>query len=213
MFELKTQCSCPEDAARAWGYVDGIAEVTFDNIVMTCDRTIDLSLRLRLCRARVCPSGPAAKEMLLQTYGKLTDMLEAAIITYTLRPAPPRSTSIQAEAESRSGTTVYQDRLGRLQAGITSIQPPQPRGVVCLPSTMSLGQCELDDEQSAVLALEMVCRSLRKLACALQQMRYREAKESYELHETVVAVFSRMMRSLSRASAILSTITSTLNAS
>lgn len=169
-------------------------EVSFDAIVAASEQAIDLWSKSQECQS--CPS--RVNETLLG-YGKLVDLLEGAIVTYAsfIPRLPDTEASIAAIPSSQQNG--QQDNLM-----IGSFTPPATPGIVCLPSAMSLGEHELDEQQSRHLALDLIGRKLKSLTAILHQMRHQEAGESNEMRSRADATFSRVLRLLSRVTTALS---------
>jgi hypothetical protein len=188
IFAHKAQCSCVEDVTGAWKHIGSMAKVNFDVIIAASAQAIDFSMKSQECQS--CSSVAAVNEILLKIYGKLVDLLQASIVTYTSSvPQLPSSEFPPTRAGSHP--------------------PPYTRSppiseAVCIPSVMSLGEFGLDEQQSRYLALDIVCRTLRNFASVLQQMRQQGSEELNRLDGRVNAIFSRVIRLLNTASMALS---------
>ncbi|KAL1846959.1 hypothetical protein VTK73DRAFT_174 [Phialemonium thermophilum] len=170
-------CSCAADVAVAWKHIDSMGEITFDLILMASEQTLDFSGQWRACQTPGCTSSPAIRTTLLRIYARLVDLLGAAVATYgeaTTTTTPPLA---NATASSSSDTKASGGTHRPPWAWPSS--QPQSRPVVpalpftCLPSQMRLGEHELDEQQSRVLALDLVCRTLHNFAHELRRMERR----------------------------------------
>ncbi|KAI1390800.1 uncharacterized protein F4822DRAFT_163549 [Hypoxylon trugodes] len=196
MAASRKQCSCAEEAAEAWKHVGRMTEIGLDIIIMASSQTVDFSLQWQECQSRNCPSASEVQDTLLEIYTKLVDLLQAAIVTYRVTPG-----SNFAEHGAQDSSLYHHTSTSTMQMfGYPSMgaQTLPDLGVICLPSKMSLGEHELDEQQSSYLALDLVCRTLENLGGIMQQMGRREAEE-------VGRVDSRVLERLSRVSRLMRT--------
>jgi hypothetical protein len=196
----KAQCSCLKYATRAWQRIDHMVEVTLEIIVIATTQTIDFALQSQRCplhNLSLVSSATEIRDVLLRIYEKLVSFLHIAVTTYTCSGSTPfEQTSF---ATSRHPKPWSADCL---QYG--SVQDKQAsNGVVCRPSRMALGEHELSDEEGRYLALDMICRSLRNVTKALQQMDRSDKANLRKADSRVVTLLFEVTRLLDSVTANL----------
>lgn len=205
MSAQQTQCSCAEEVAGAWKHIDEMIEVGFDIILMASEQAINFSKKWHKCQS--CSSMPTVEGTLLQIYGKLVNLLEGSIVTYTSSiHRLPISESDSAKNHPHSSldrALASSSQPAVFQTGCMNSSPTL--AVVCLPSTISLGEYKLGENQSKRVALDLICRVLKNLASVLQQMRHQRVEEANRIDGKIDTIFSQIMILLNRGSKLLST--------
>jgi hypothetical protein len=171
--------------------IENTGEVAFDAVVAACEQVVDLWSKSHACRT--CPA--RVHERLLSIYGKLIDLLEGAITTYTSSPpslsdAPSTSLTSDRQAWRKSSSQYQNDQQDSIMSG--ALTTPSTPGIACRPSAMSLGEYELNEQQSRHLALDLIGRKLKSLAAILRQQ-----DDIDETRTRVDATLSRVLRLLS----------------
>lgn len=171
--------------------IGNTGEVAFDVVVAASEQVVDLWSRSQACQT--CPA--SVHERLLSIYGKLIDLLEDAITTYTsssssLSDAPSTSPKSDGQAWSKYSSQYQNDQQDSIMSGVSTTSSTP--GTVCRPSTMTLGDYELNEQESRHLALNLIDRKLKSLATILRQQ-----DDINEMKTRVDATLSRVLRLLS----------------
>ncbi|KAF7165708.1 hypothetical protein CNMCM5623_009808 [Aspergillus felis] len=196
----KAQCSCLKYATRAWQRIDHMVEISLEIIVIATTQTIDFALRSQVCplhNLSLVSSTTEIRDILLRIYEKLVSFLHIAVTTYTSSDTTP----VEQTSFITSGQPKPWSADG-LQYGLVE-DKQVPSGVVCRPSRMALGNHELSDEESRYLALDMICRSLRNLTKALQQMERSDTANLRKADSRIVTLLFQVTRLLDSVTANL----------
>ncbi|EXJ93247.1 hypothetical protein A1O3_01804 [Capronia epimyces CBS 606.96] len=195
-------CQCAREAAEIWSLIQHLPEVSLDIVMAASDQALEVWGKSQACQA--CPR--SFYETLSKVYAKLVDWFESAVATYTTPSAPSsisgdkvaRTDTAESVADDLATTTSERDQRQRL---------PQSRGIrasparaVCLPSPMSLGEYEFDEEQSRHLAFDLIGKKLKELAAVLHQMQQMQLESHSDTHDVghgLNATFARTLRLLS----------------
>ncbi|EXJ91413.1 hypothetical protein A1O1_04525 [Capronia coronata CBS 617.96] len=202
----KPHCECSLEAVEVWSLIQNVHEVGLDIVMAASEQSLELWGKSQDCQS--CPT--SFYETLLKVYERLVDWLESAIATYRSLPAHQSTTAENAARIETSHSVNYPAiKMARLDR-------PQPRSrdpanasgnrTICLPSSMSLGEYEFDEEQSRHLALDLVVKQLRGLASALHQLQQIQLENGHgmkDLGSSLNITFSRTMRLLSTRTAAL----------
>lgn len=207
----KTQCSCVEEAERAWRRIESTVEISLDVIIIASAQTIDFSLQSQNCPSHNFSSATEVNDTFMQIYAKLVYFLERAMTTYTGAMPLPDTHKLALNKAGEQNSLWPQD-LRSLESAVQKLDPVDrflqqkqtpPVGVVCIPSKMALGEHELDEQQSKYLALDIICRTLRNMASVLQQMGGRKSAEIKKVDARLLAILLQVTRLVENASASL----------
>ncbi|KAJ5608148.1 hypothetical protein N7537_004767 [Penicillium hordei] len=213
MATLSFQCLCVASAARAWERIESMVDVSFDVVIAASAQTIQLSQQSQKCQLHSQNSAAEAYNTFIHIYGRLVPFLERAITTYATNLQSPSTTSTFQRAGQRNLTFPLDDQvLGSVGRDFSTHQSLQeqrsPAAVVCRPSKMTLGQYEMDEQQSQYLALDVICRTLRNLVIVLQEMGGGENAEIRQVDARLLAILVQARRLLENTSATLSILES-----
>ncbi|KAH8887961.1 hypothetical protein GQ53DRAFT_583358, partial [Thozetella sp. PMI_491] len=205
-------CRCVEDATRAWKCTESMTEASLDVIIIASAQTVDFSLKLPECQAHVHDLSANVNDILLHILSNLVDLLRSAIITNSsavpacLGHSASRPASLCPTLSSHRRTMppnlqMYGYQRIDLQDGPKmALSEDCP---ACLQTPMSLGEYGLDEQQSQLLALELVCRTLKNFAHILREMVHRGVDEAGKVDERVISLLARVMRLISAGSTSL----------
>lgn len=191
-----------------------MVDVSFDVIIAASAQTIQLSQQSQKCQLHSQSSAAEAYNIFIHIYGRLVPFLERAITTYATNLQPPSTTSTFQRTGQRNLTSPLDDQvLGSAFRDFNthrSLQEQQrsPAAVVCRPSKMTLGQYEMDEQQSQYLALDVICRTLRNLVIVLQEMGGGENAEIRQVDARLLTILVQVRRLLENTSATLSILES-----
>ncbi|KAJ5634598.1 hypothetical protein N7528_002440 [Penicillium herquei] len=213
MAALAFQCLCVASASRAWERIESMVDVSLDVIIVASAQTIQFSQQSQKCQLHSQSSAAEAHNFFIDIYGRLVTFLERAVTTYATNSPPPPSITPTLQVTQRNLTYTRDDQvLGSAvrdfdtHGSLREQQSPAPG--VCPPSKMSLGQYELDEQQSQYLALDVICRALRNLVVVLQEMGGRENAEITKVDSRLLTILVQVRRLLQNASATLSVLES-----
>ncbi|EAW12045.1 uncharacterized protein ACLA_008050 [Aspergillus clavatus NRRL 1] len=195
-------CACLKYATRAWQRVDHMAEFSLESIIVATSQTIDFSLQAQGCPLHNFMPVPGAMEIrdvLLRIFTKLVSFLQIALTTYTCTAMTtmPADHPFTAALERSGPCSSHHLACGRGQ------EKRAGGGVACKPSRMTLGVYELSDGESRYLALDMICRSLRNIAHAVQQMDSGDNTDIRKADSPVLTLLFRVTELLESATAHL----------
>lgn len=214
MAALTFQCLCVASAARAWERIESMVDVSLDVIIAASAQTIQFSQQSQKCQLHSQNSAAEAHNTFIHIYGRLVIFLEKAITTYATNSPPLPSTTPTFQIIGQRNLTYPLDDpvLGSVVQDFgthRSLQEQRsPAAVVCRPSKMTLGQYEMDEQQSQYLALDVICRTLRNLVIVLQEMGGRENAEIRKVDARLLTILVQVRRLLENASATLSILES-----
>ncbi|KAL2130205.1 hypothetical protein VTI74DRAFT_6772 [Chaetomium olivicolor] len=184
-------CTCADDVVVAWKHVDSMNETAFDVILRASEQTIDFSRQSQACWARGCHSSSNVREILLQIFSKLVDLLAEAMATYNINTKPAAKSLV----DRKLGRPDTRWSWESCQMQLSSQAKSSPaRQVMCLPAKMLLGGHELDKQQSSQLALDLVCRTLRSFADVLRRMGHQENEDFTKRDGTLLKLLARVER-------------------
>jgi hypothetical protein len=165
--------------------IGNTGEVAFDALVAASERAVDLWSKSHACQT--CTT--SLHERFLSIYNKLIDLLEDAVTKYTsLSPSLSNVHSTASMSDRQASRRPSSQHRNDGQESIASI--------VCRPSVMSLGEYELNEQQSRHLAFELIARKLKSLATILRQMLDQDENID-EMKTKVDTALSRVWRLLS----------------
>ncbi|KAJ5717904.1 hypothetical protein N7488_003550 [Penicillium malachiteum] len=213
MAALAFQCLCVASASRAWERIESMVDVSLDVIIVASAQTIQFSQQSQKCQLHNQSSAAEAHNFFIDIYGRLVTFLERAVTTYATNSPPHPSITPTLQVTQRNLTYALDDQvLGSAvrdfdtHRSLREQQSPAPG--VCPPSKMTLGQYELDEQQSQYLALDVICRALRNLVVVLQEMGGRENAEITKVDSRLLTILVQVRRLLQNASATLSVLES-----
>jgi hypothetical protein len=199
--------------ARAWERIENMVDITLDVIIAASAQTIQFSQQSHKCQLHGRTSAAEAHDTFIRIYGRLVTFLERAITTYATNSPPPLPTPPTFQRTSQRIPSSLDDWV--LESVLLDCGPhqslqeqPRPAAVVCRPSKMTLGQYEMDEQQSQYLALDVICRTLRNLVTVLQEMGGRENAEIRNVDARLLSILVQVRRLLENTSAILYTLES-----
>ncbi|CAI7582013.1 unnamed protein product [Penicillium crustosum] len=198
MAALSFQCLCVASAVRAWERIESMVDVSFDVIIAASAQTIQLSQQSQQCQLHSQSSAAEAYNTFIRIYGRLVPLLERAITTYATNLQPPLSTTPTFQRTDPRNLTYPLDNQ----------EQRNPATMVCRPSKMTLGQYEMDEQQSQYLALDVICRTLRNLVIVLQEMGGGENAEIRQVDARLLTILVQVRRLLENTSATLSILES-----
>lgn len=214
MAALSFQCLCVASAVRAWERIESMVDVSFDVIIAASAQTIQLSQQSQQCQLHSQSSAAEAYNTFIRIYGRLVPLLERAITTYATNLQPPLSTTPTFQRTDPRNLTYPLDNqvLGSVLRDFSTHRSLQeqrnPATMVCRPSKMTLGQYEMDEQQSQYLALDVICRTLRNLVIVLQEMGGGENAEIRQVDARLLTILVQVRRLLENTSATLSILES-----
>ncbi|KAJ5724471.1 hypothetical protein N7493_006199 [Penicillium malachiteum] len=213
MAALAFQCLCVASASRAWERIESMVDVSLDVIIVASAQTIQFSRQSQKCQLHSQSSAAEAHNFFIDIYGRLVTFLERAVTTYATNSPPHSSITSTLQTTQRNLTYALDDQ--GLGSGVRDFdthrhlrEQQSPGPGVCPPSKMTLGQYELDEQQSQYLALDVICRALRNLVVVLQEMGGRENAEITKVDSRLLTILVQVRRLLQNASATLSVLES-----
>ncbi|KAJ5359397.1 uncharacterized protein N7496_011810 [Penicillium cataractarum] len=209
-----SQCLCVATVARAWERIEKMVDITLDVIIAASAQTIQFSQQSHNCQLHSRTSAAEALDTFIRIYGRLVTFFERAITTYATNPPPPLPTpsTFQRTRQRNLHSSLDDQVLESVLLDCGTHRSPQeqrsPTAVVCRPSKMTLGQYEMDEQQSQYLALDVIYRTLRNLVTVLQEMGGRENAEIRKVDARLLTILVQVRRLLENTSAILYTLES-----
>ena len=195
-------CACLADAWEAESQINDKDEVSFDTVLAASQHAIGLWSRLHGCQA-CSRDAQSMQEVLFLTYKKLITLLEAAAPTCIAAFSSVSRSETAEPGGVNPATTTLQGRASSLylkdQQDTPMVEsPPSPAitSVVCLCPPMFLGEFELDEHQSRLLARNLLQRILKRIGAILYRMQQVQAEVATDLDGQLDSILSRILNLL-----------------